>query len=186
MSSAQNIHVVVRLRPLNKAEKKRRTKRIAKVISSGPPHDLDISPNRLRGGALIQITLPTSTSSKQHLPSLNQQGQSSHRTAVKQYRPAAALSPSASQQDAFLTSNLPSLIKHSMNGYRTTFFAYGQTGAGKSYTVIGEDKKPGLLYRTANFLYKATQDKVRRQRCRTVKGAALVLSYVASLPPFPR
>ena len=184
MSSAQNIHVIVRIRPLNKPEKKRKTKRCTKVLQSGQPRDLDISPNRLNGGALVQVELPPSTSSRgggQHLPSLvgGAAAAASHNpshTAVKQYRPACALPPSSSQQDAFLTSNLPSLIKHSMNGYRTTFFAYGQTGAGKSYTVLGEDKKPGLLYRTANFLYKATQAKAESDNMKfTVRLSAIEL-----------
>ena len=170
--SAQNIHVVVRIRPLNKADKKRKTKRVTKLLSSGQSRDLDISPNRLNGGALVQVKLPPST---KHLPSLGQHPNPSH-TAVKQYRPACGLPPSSSQQDAFLASNLPSLIKHSMNGYRTTFFAYGQTGAGKSYTVLGEDKKPGLLYRTANFLYKVTQAKAESDNMKfTIRLSAIEL-----------
>lgn len=30
------------------------------------------------------------------------------------------------------------MLEHAMNGYNVCIFAYGQTGAGKSYTMMGK------------------------------------------------
>jgi len=32
-------------------------------------------------------------------------------------------------------------IDHVLNGYNATFFAYGMTGAGKTYTIFGSGAK---------------------------------------------
>ena len=37
------------------------------------------------------------------------------------------------------------LISHSLDGYNCCLMAYGQTGAGKSYTMMGTKKEPGLI-----------------------------------------
>ena len=31
------------------------------------------------------------------------------------------------------------MLEHAMNGYNVCIFAYGQTGAGKSYTMMGKN-----------------------------------------------
>lgn len=134
----QNIHVIVRVRPLNAQEKKlKKIKRAIKVVRTGvDDRDLDLSPNRVPGaGGLVQVELPNDV----RLPTVNSMKKSNGNIdkTYKQYHPAVAFPPSSTQQEVFQSSNLPSLINHSMNGYRTTFFAYGQTGAGKTFTVLG-------------------------------------------------
>jgi len=32
-------------------------------------------------------------------------------------------------------------VQHTLDGYNTTIFSYGQTGAGKTYTMTGRPKK---------------------------------------------
>lgn len=44
-----------------------------------------------------------------------------------------------SQTDMFVGSGVINLIEASMSGYPTCVFAYGQTGAGKTHTVIGNE-----------------------------------------------
>jgi predicted metalloprotease with PDZ domain len=39
----------------------------------------------------------------------------------------------------FEACNVPSLLDRTIEGYHTTLFAYGQTGAGKTYTMEGYD-----------------------------------------------
>lgn len=43
---------------------------------------------------------------------------------------------STSTEEVFCKSVLPS-VDHIMNGYNSTIFAYGMTGAGKSFTIFG-------------------------------------------------
>jgi len=35
-----------------------------------------------------------------------------------------------------------------LNGYNSTVFAYGATGAGKTYTMLGTEENPGVTYYT--------------------------------------
>ena len=42
--------------------------------------------------------------------------------------------------DVFMNSGITSLLDSSVEGYRVCAFAFGQTGAGKTYTVIGKKK----------------------------------------------
>ncbi|GMI13159.1 hypothetical protein TrLO_g9197 [Triparma laevis f. longispina] len=173
----QNIHVIVRIRPLNAQEKKsKKIKRAIKVVRTGvDDRDLDLSPNRVPGaGGLVQVELPNDV----RLPTVNSTKKSNGKIdkTYKQYHPAVAFPPSSTQQEVFHSSNLPSLINHSMNGYRTTFFAYGQTGAGKTFTVLGEDKKPGLLFRAVNYLFKSTKLKSENEKMKfTIRLSAIEL-----------
>ncbi|RPA78734.1 kinesin family protein [Ascobolus immersus RN42] len=45
-------------------------------------------------------------------------------------------------------------LDHNFEGYHTCIFAYGQTGAGKSYTMMGTPENPGLIPRTCEDLFE--------------------------------
>jgi hypothetical protein len=45
-------------------------------------------------------------------------------------------------------------LDHNMEGYHTCIFAYGQTGSGKSYTMMGDQRSPGLIPRTCQDLFQ--------------------------------
>ncbi|KAF4585557.1 kinesin family member 1/13/14 [Ophiocordyceps camponoti-floridani] len=45
-------------------------------------------------------------------------------------------------------------LDHNFDGYHTCIFAYGQTGAGKSYTMMGTPEEPGLIPRTCEDLFE--------------------------------
>ena len=46
------------------------------------------------------------------------------------------------------------LISHSLDGYNCCLMAYGQTGAGKSYTMMGTKKEPGLIPQIAQNIFE--------------------------------
>ena len=46
------------------------------------------------------------------------------------------------------------LIDNIINGYNGTVFAYGATGAGKTYTMVGNEENPGIMPLTLNELFK--------------------------------
>ena len=50
-----------------------------------------------------------------------------------------AFAATATQQHVFEQSGLLSLLDAVVVGFRATAFAYGQTGAGKTHTMIGDD-----------------------------------------------
>ena len=41
-----------------------------------------------------------------------------------------------------------------LNGYNSTVFAYGQTGAGKTYTMLGNEQSPGIMFNTMKEVFK--------------------------------
>ena len=45
------------------------------------------------------------------------------------------------------------MTEHAFQGYNICIFAYGQTGAGKSYTMMGSRTDPGLIPRLCNELF---------------------------------
>lgn len=59
------------------------------------------------------------------------------------------------------------MLQNAWEGYNCSLFAYGQTGAGKSYTVLGasgeldtsRDSDHGLLPRLANALFESVAEK---------------------------
>lgn len=59
-----------------------------------------------------------------------------------------------SQEKVF--SELSTLIQSSMDGYNVSVFGYGQTGAGKTHTMIGGEgaKNIGLLPRAVNAIFE--------------------------------
>ncbi|ERE83272.1 kinesin-like protein KIF24 isoform X1 [Cricetulus griseus] len=63
-------------------------------------------------------------------------------------------------RDVYLKTAHP-LIQHIFNGGNATCFAYGQTGAGKTYTMIGTHQIPGLYALAAKDIFR--QLKVSRR-----------------------
>ncbi|NWS32846.1 KIF24 protein, partial [Polioptila caerulea] len=60
---------------------------------------------------------------------------------------------SCTNQDVYMKTAYP-LIQHIFNGGNATCFAYGQTGAGKTYTMIGNQRNPGLYALAANDIFR--------------------------------
>ncbi|XP_077202676.1 kinesin-like protein KIF24 isoform X2 [Paroedura picta] len=58
-----------------------------------------------------------------------------------------------SNQDVYMKTAHP-LIQHIFNGGNATCFAYGQTGAGKTYTMIGSHQNPGLYALAAKDIFR--------------------------------
>lgn len=54
--------------------------------------------------------------------------------------PAADGTPSASQTDVYMDVGRP-LLLHALEGYNSTLLAYGPTGSGKTYTMMGKGSK---------------------------------------------
>ena len=56
------------------------------------------------------------------------------------------------------------LIEGVVNGYNATVFAYGATGAGKTYTMLGKETNPGIMPLTLQELFtKVKQFKTERE-----------------------
>ena len=64
----------------------------------------------------------------------------------------------STQKQIFSECVLPSIEKLFYMGKNALIFTYGVTNAGKSYTIVGDDKNPGILPNTMRFLIKIKED----------------------------
>ena len=67
-----------------------------------------------------------------------------HRTKERRYTFDVALGSSASNRDVY-QKTARALISGVLNGQNGTVFAYGATGSGKTYTMIGTRNDPGMM-----------------------------------------
>jgi len=58
----------------------------------------------------------------------------------------------STQQDVF-EKTTKVLLNGVLNGYNATVFAYGATGAGKTFTMLGTQEEPGIMFRTLHDLF---------------------------------
>ncbi|XP_066433936.1 kinesin-like protein KIF19 [Eleutherodactylus coqui] len=61
-------------------------------------------------------------------------------------------------QDCVYESTTKSLVEGIVSGYNATVFAYGPTGTGKTYTMLGMDSDPGIFIRTLNDLFRTIKE----------------------------
>lgn len=55
------------------------------------------------------------------------------------------------------------MVEGVLDGYNATVFAYGATGAGKTHTMLGDQKEPGIMYHTMKEIFSVLDDyKVHR------------------------
>nr|XP_051681738.1 kinesin-like protein KIF18B isoform X2 [Oryctolagus cuniculus] len=59
----------------------------------------------------------------------------------------------ATQQDVFQHTT-HSILDSFLQGYNCSVFAYGATGAGKTHTMLGKERDPGIMYLTTMELYR--------------------------------
>merc|ERR1740117_465006 len=66
------------------------------------------------------------------------------------------------------------LVQSAADGYNVTLFAYGQTGAGKTYTMGGTPDNPGVSRRTINELFRVCAEGSSRYNF-TILGSMIEL-----------
>ncbi|XP_034948508.1 LOW QUALITY PROTEIN: kinesin-like protein KIF19 [Chelonus insularis] len=62
-----------------------------------------------------------------------------------------------SSQEAVYEGTTKSLVQDIIDGYNATVFAYGATGAGKTYTMVGSAEQPGVMVRALNDIFLAAR-----------------------------
>nr|XP_012634163.2 kinesin-like protein KIF19 isoform X3 [Microcebus murinus] len=80
-----------------------------------------------------------------------------HRSREKSYLFDVAFDFTATQEMVYQATT-KSLIEGVISGYNATVFAYGPTGCGKTYTMLGTDHEPGIYVRTLNDLFRAIEE----------------------------
>jgi hypothetical protein len=62
---------------------------------------------------------------------------------------------SISQKQIYQKVGLP-VVESVLNGYNSTVLAYGQTGTGKTFTMIGSSEQKGIIPRSVKQVFKST------------------------------
>uniref|UniRef100_A0A8D0H2E4 Kinesin-like protein n=1 Tax=Sphenodon punctatus TaxID=8508 RepID=A0A8D0H2E4_SPHPU len=70
----------------------------------------------------------------------------------------------ATQQEVFQHTT-KQILDGVLNGYNCSVFAYGATGAGKTHTMLGSEKDPGIMYLTMVELYKEIEARKDKKHC---------------------
>eukprot|EP00002_Diphylleia_rotans_P039743 TRINITY_DN9291_c0_g1_i1.p1 TRINITY_DN9291_c0_g1~~TRINITY_DN9291_c0_g1_i1.p1 ORF type:complete len:787 (-),score=169.65 TRINITY_DN9291_c0_g1_i1:285-2645(-) len=140
-----NLLVAVRVRPLWKKESSIGCKNVVRVVEE----------------KLVVILDPTE--GEDYLRA--------NRSREKQFAFDQVFDDEASQQKVFVQT-AEHLIPYVLQGYNGSVFAYGATGAGKTYTMLGTETTPGVMYLTLQKLFfdiEARTDSV---------AAKVTLSYL--------
>jgi kinesin family protein 18/19 len=74
------------------------------------------------------------------------------RTKEQNYAFDIAFTKNSTQEEVYI-STTKFLIKDVIEGYNATVFAYGASGAGKTYTMVGINDQPGIMVRTVSDLF---------------------------------
>eukprot|EP01083_Nonionella_stella_P287816 979805_1 len=122
--------VVVRQRPLNRKEKAIRSRNIIRIIDSK-----------------VVVLLKPGVASNDYL-----RHERNRKKRNRSYAFDHAFDEACSNQ-AVYDHTISLLINGVVNGYNSTIFAYGATGAGKTYTMTGTTKNPGLMVLTLQDLF---------------------------------
>ncbi|XP_033623203.1 kinesin-like protein KIF19 isoform X2 [Fukomys damarensis] len=80
-----------------------------------------------------------------------------HRSREKSYLFDVAFDFTSTQEMVYQATT-KDLIEGVISGYNATVFAYGPTGCGKTYTMLGTDHEPGIYVRTLNDLFRAIEE----------------------------
>lgn len=75
-----------------------------------------------------------------------------NRSREKQFVFDMVLDARSTQQDVY-EGTTKGLLGGVLDGYNATVFAYGATGAGKTYTMLGTEEEPGVMFRTLHDLF---------------------------------
>ena len=70
----------------------------------------------------------------------------------------------ASQADIF-EHTTRSIVEGVLDGINCSAFAYGATGAGKTYTMLGSGEHPGVMFLTMMELYQRIADLREEKTC---------------------
>ncbi|CAG5136409.1 unnamed protein product, partial [Candidula unifasciata] len=135
-----NVKVVVRVRPMNESEQSEKYHIVTEAISD---HMLVFDPKiQNTSGFLL----------------MSQRDINRRRFKDLKYAFDYVFGPSANNRDVF-EQTTKQIVCGVLNGYNCSVFAYGATGAGKTHTMLGNEREPGVIYYTMIDLYRRINEQ---------------------------
>lgn len=96
---------------------------------------------------------------------------SSKKVASHRYSFEWVFDERSTQEELYSKVGKP-LVENVLRGYNGTVFAYGATGTGKTFTMVGNEKNPGMMVRVFDDLFQFA--KYNDEETRT----SIVISYM--------
>lgn len=81
------------------------------------------------------------------------------RVREQQYAFDFAFNKNAQQEEVYMYTT-QFLLQGVLEGFNATVFAYGATGAGKTYTMVGNGDNPGVMVRSLSDLFNLVEKQV--------------------------
>jgi len=100
-----------------------------------------------------------------------------HRQGHDWFQYDAIFGPQSSQEEVY--EECRQLVQSSVDGYNVTIFTYGQTGAGKTWTLYGSADQPGISPRTCEEIFLVMDRE--KDRFDFVVKASMVELYCSHL-----
>jgi len=132
-SNNEKLLVALRIRPLKHEESARGYKAVAAKIDS----------------KMVLLSSP---------PNKKEDHLRDKRTQERQYVFDVVFGPDSTQEEVY-NETTKHLVENVLNGYNATVFAYGATGGGKTYTMVGTPDNPGIMVRALNQLFGAMESE---------------------------
>eukprot|EP00930_Biecheleria_cincta_P068804 TRINITY_DN5662_c0_g4_i1.p1 TRINITY_DN5662_c0_g4~~TRINITY_DN5662_c0_g4_i1.p1 ORF type:complete len:866 (+),score=155.76 TRINITY_DN5662_c0_g4_i1:60-2657(+) len=130
---SQRIQVAVRCRPLARQERESNVQDICRVMDK----------------RLVILLDPGVAASNDYLRA--------DKSKEKRFAFDHAYGPEVGTQELFEATTQP-LIGLALKGFNATVFAYGSTGAGKTFTMIGTPEEPGVMVRTVEGIFAEARE----------------------------
>ncbi|KAJ8957542.1 hypothetical protein NQ318_020581 [Aromia moschata] len=134
-----NIRVVVRVRPANSREQDADCRNVVKVIDDQ-----------------MLVFDPKEDAQAFFFHGVQQRGRDLLKKSHKHLQ--FMCSPNDKTNEEIFKESTYSLITSLMDGYNCSVFAYGATGAGKTYTMTGTPDTPGITFLTMTELFNKHQE----------------------------
>merc|ERR1719507_2011520 len=133
-SNNDKLMVALRIHPLKREEVTRGYKAVATKVDD----------------KMVLLTNPDTKLTTDH-------GLRQKRSQERQYIFDTVFGADSSQEEVF-EATTKHLVDNVLNGYNATVFAYGATGGGKTYTMVGQPDNPGIMVRALNQLFRAMEE----------------------------
>ncbi|KAK4538815.1 hypothetical protein CDCA_CDCA20G4840 [Cyanidium caldarium] len=176
-SAAERVQVAVRCRPFTPAESRASSRPVLAARINELLREVRVLqsawPSLSASAPPPPPSLSTSASSAWHPPHSDLEFDNLPPSATRSYVYDRVFGPSATQAAVYDTLVRP-IVSDSIAGYNCTIFAYGQTGAGKTYTMEGErhahsgqsgssrdDPLAGIIPRAIRHIFSELQARQR-------------------------
>ncbi|XP_076039789.1 kinesin-like protein KIF18A [Oratosquilla oratoria] len=147
--SKANVRVVVRVRPPNEQEQANNFRNVVKVVDD---HMLIFDPKEDEDDFFFQ-------GMKQKCRDM-----SKRQPKEQKFWFEKVFNEDSTNHDVF-EDTTKKIVNTLLDGYNCSVFAYGATGAGKTFTMLGKPHMPGITFLTVMELYRCIEEQKEQKLC---------------------